>query len=55
MFKGVERDPNKVRSLVTFHVSLSALVSKAFCIYSLGTILPCYYQNHQIGQLFGAQ
>ena len=39
VFRGRERNPNEVWSLARFHVSLWALVLKAFCNYSLSNIL----------------
>lgn len=39
VFRGVERDTCEIWSLVRYHVSLWASISKAFCNNSLGVIL----------------
>lgn len=39
VFRGVERDPCKIWSLVWYHVSLWASNSKVFCNYSISIIL----------------
>ena len=39
VFKGVERDPGEIWSLMRYHDSLWISNSKAFCNYSIGDIL----------------
>ena len=39
MFRGRDRDPCEVLSLVRFHLSLWTLIRKLFCNYSLSDIL----------------
>ena len=39
VFRGGERVPSEIWSLVGYHVSLWALNSKEFCNYSIGVIL----------------
>ena len=39
VFRGVERDPREVWSLVRFHVSLWSSVSKTFCKYAVSNII----------------
>lgn len=43
VFRGIERDAREIWSLVRFHVSHGASISKDFCNYPLDTILWAWF------------